>query len=74
MMKEKTLHSTKQDPLLLSTFADRIKCSVSKARGMVRRREIDSFKLGRQILVPEYEAERLLNDGYRPRETQAETR
>lgn len=72
MMKEKTLPLSKGDPLLLSVFANRLKCSVSKARGMVRRREIDSIKVGRQILVPEYEAERLLNDGYRPRQTVGE--
>lgn len=50
-------------------FANLIGCSVPKVRGLVRRREVDFFKIGRTILVPTREAERILRDGFRPRQT-----
>jgi len=66
-MKEKI--EPKHKTLRLPVFASRINCSVAKARKMIRSREIDFIRVGRLILVPEIEAERLLNEGYNPRLT-----
>ena len=47
-------------------FAKRVGYEVSTIRKKVWRRELDSIKVGRIILIPEREVERLLSD-YRPR-------
>lgn len=52
--------------LRLSVFARRVGYEVSTIRKKVWRREIDSIKVGRLVLIPEREVDRLLSD-FRPR-------
>ncbi len=51
--------------LRIAEFADRVGYKVSTIRKKVWRRELDSIKVGRLILIPEKEVERLLAD-FRP--------
>ena len=52
--------------LRLSEFAARVGYQPSTVRKKIHRREIAFHKVGRIILIPEHEVERLLKD-YRPR-------
>ena len=67
MTEQAEKQSTNRKTLRLPGFADRINCSISTARGMVRRGEVDSIRMRRLILIPEAEVDRLLAEGYKPR-------
>jgi len=56
----------KQENLRISVFAKRVGYEVSTIRKKVWKREIDSIKMGRLLLIPEREVDRLLAD-FRPR-------
>ena len=55
-----------QQNLRIAEFAKRVGYEVSTIRKKVWRRELDSIKVGRIVLIPEREVERLLSD-FRPR-------
>ena len=55
-----------EENLKLADFARRVGYEVSTIRKKVWRREIDSIKVGRLVLIPEREVDRLLSD-FRPR-------
>ena len=55
-----------QQNLRLADFAKRVGYEVSTIRKKVWRRELDSIKVGRIVLIPEREVDRLLAD-FRPR-------
>ena len=69
MTKQSGAETLPEQRVRIPGFAHLIGCSIPKVRGLVRRREIDFYKIGRLILVPTSEADRLLKDGYRPRLT-----
>lgn len=52
--------------LRIADFAKRVGYEVSTIRKKVWRRELDSIKVGRLVLIPEREVDRLLSD-FRPR-------
>ncbi len=52
--------------LKIAEFAKRVGYKVSTIRKKVWRRELDSIKVGRLVLIPEEEVARLLSD-FRPR-------
>lgn len=52
--------------LRVPEFAGRTGYAISTIRKMIYRRQIDSFKVGRIVLIPEREVGRLLAD-FRPR-------
>ncbi|MCA9469576.1 MAG: excisionase family DNA-binding protein [Nitrospira sp.] len=52
--------------LRVSEFAELVGYQVSTIRKKIYKREIDSFKVGRLILIPRSEVGRLLKD-FRPR-------
>ena len=56
----------KHQNLRIAEFAKRVGYEVSTVRKKVWRRELDSIKVGRIILIPEREVDRLLAD-FRPR-------
>lgn len=56
----------KHQNLRIAEFARRVGYQVSTIRKKVWRRELDSIKVGRIVLIPEREVERLLSD-FRPR-------
>ena len=56
----------KHQNLRIAEFAKRVGYEVSTVRKKVWRRELDSIKVGRLVLIPEREVERLLSD-FRPR-------
>ena len=56
----------KHQNLRIADFAKRVGYEVSTIRKKVWRRELDSIKVGRIVLIPEREVERLLSD-FRPR-------
>jgi len=56
----------KDQNLRIADFAKRVGYEVSTIRKKVWRRELDSIKVGRIVLIPEREVERLLSD-FRPR-------
>ena len=56
------------EKLRIPQFADYIGTTIPNARGLIHRREVDFFKIGKLILVPLSEAERILRDGFRPRQ------
>jgi excisionase family DNA binding protein len=58
------MHTKKN--LRLAEFARLVGYEVSTVRKKIHRREIDSIKVGRIVLIPESEVDRLLKD-YRPR-------
>lgn len=64
--KKGVLKMTIESNLRIAEFAKRVGYEVSTIRKKIYRREIDSIKVGRLVLVPESEVDRLLAD-YRPR-------
>jgi len=56
------------EKLRLNEFADYLGTTITNVRGLIHRREVDFFKFGKLILVPLSEAERILRDGFRPRQ------
>ncbi len=52
--------------LRINEFCERVGYKVATIRKKIYRREIDSIKVGRLILIPEREVDRLLKD-FRPR-------
>ena len=58
----------RQKKLRLNQFAHYIGTTIPNARGLIHRREVSFFKIGKLILVPLSEAERILRDGFRPRQ------
>ena len=56
----------KHGNLRLAEFAKQTGYEISTVRKKISRREVDYFKVGRIILIPEREVERLLSD-FRPR-------
>ncbi len=52
--------------LRIADFAKRVGYEVSTIRKKVWRRELDSIKVGRLVLIPASEVDRLLSD-FRPR-------
>jgi len=58
----------REERIRIPTFAHELGCSIPKARGLVRRKVVDSFKIGRTVLIPASEVGRILRDGFRPRQ------
>ena len=56
----------RQKNLRIAAFAERVGYEVSTIRKKVSKRELDSIKVGRLVLIPEREVDRLLSD-FRPR-------
>ena len=55
-----------QKHLRINEFCERVGYKASTIRKKIFRREIDSFKVGRIVLIPEREVGRLLRN-FRPR-------
>ena len=53
-------------PLRVVEFAQAVGYSIATVRKKIFRKEIDSYKVGRIVLVPQTEVKRLLSD-FRPR-------
>ena len=67
-MKKQQKVSGETAPLIsMAEFARRLDLAVVTVRMKVARRELDSIKIGRRVLIPESEAVRLVAEGYRPR-------
>jgi len=58
----------RQEKLRIPQFADYVGTTIPNIRGLIHRREVSFFKIGKLILVPLSEAERILRDGFRPRQ------
>jgi len=66
MVINEEVHMDKQENLRIAAFAKRVGYEVSTIRKKVWRRELNSIKVGRLVLIPESEVDRLLAD-FRPR-------
>ena len=68
MVTQAEVQTAQVEKLRIPQFADYIGTTIPNARGLIHRREVDFFKIGKLILVPKSEAKRILRDGFRPRQ------
>jgi hypothetical protein len=65
MPKQHALVKPELNPLKI--FSQRLAISVSTARQMVAREEVDVVRIGAKILIPEAEIKRIIQEGLQPR-------